>query len=125
MNQRVRGVLLGLGVGLAPLLLLDLARILDDAVAADGGQTSVWWPVACYLGAGAVAAVGIGAGRRDRLVPVVAALVLLLVVLPTVPVGLAGRLPSLPLLPAAAASRAVVFAIAGAYLYAAVRGPGR
>ncbi len=123
MNERLRSVLLGVGVGVVPLLLLDLARILDDAVAADGGQTSVWWPVASYLAAGAVAAFGIGAGRRDRLVPAAGAAILLLVVLPTVPIGVAERLPSLPLLPAAAASQAVVFAIAGAYVYAAVRGP--
>ena len=123
MNERLRSVLLGVGVGVVPLLLLDLARILDDAVAADGGDTSVWWPVASYLAAGAVAAFGIGAGRRDRLVPAAGAVILLLVVLPTVPIGLAARLPSLPLLPAAAASQAVVFAIAGAYVYAAVRGP--
>lgn len=123
MNERLRSVLLGVGVGVVPLLLLDLARILDDAVAADGGATSVWWPVASYLAAGAIAAVGIGAGRRDRLVPAAGALILLLVVLPTVPVGMAGRLPSLPLLPAAAASQAVVFAIAGAYVYSAIRGP--
>ncbi len=123
MNERLRAGLLGLGVGIAPLLLLDLARILDEAVRADGGDTSVWWPVACYLATGAVAAFGVGAGRRERLVPSVGALVLLLVVLPTVPVTLASRLPSLPLLPAAAASQAVVFAIAGAYVYSAVRGP--
>ncbi len=122
MNERLRSVLLGVGVGIVPLLLLDLARILDDAVAADGGDTSVWWPVASYLAAGAVAAFGVGAGRGDRLVPATGAVVLLLVVLPTVPVGVAARLPSLPLLPAAAASQAVVFAIAGAYLYATVRG---
>ena len=123
MNERVRSVLLGVAVGVIPLLLLDLARILTDAVAADGGETSVWWPVASYVAAGAVAAFGMGAGRNDRLVPAVGAVILLLVVLPTVPVSLAERLPSLPLLPAAAASQAVVFAIAGAYLYAAVRGP--
>ena len=123
MNERLRSVLLGVGVGIVPLLLLDLARILDDAVAADGGDTSVWWPVASYLAAGAIAAFGIGAGRRDRLVPAAGAVILLLVVLPTVPVGMAARLPSLPLLPAVAASQAVVFAIAGAYVYAAIRGP--
>ncbi len=123
MNERLRSILLGVGVGVVPLLLLDLARILDDAVAADGGDTSVWWPVASYLAAGAVAAFGIGAGRKDRLVPTAGAVILLLVVLPTVPIGMAARLPSLPLLPAAAASQAVVFAIAGAYVYAAVRGP--
>jgi len=123
MNERLRSILLGVGVGIVPLLLLDLARILDDAVAADGGDTSVWWPVASYLAAGAIAAFGIGAGRRDRLVPAAGAVILLLVVLPTVPVGMAARLPSLPLLPAAAASQAVVFAIAGAYVYAAIRGP--
>lgn len=122
MSERVRSVVLGLALGVAPLLLLDLARILSDAVTADG-ETSAWWPVACYLAAGAVAAIGVGAGRRDRVIPIVAALVLLAVVLPTVPVDAAGRLPSFPLVPAVAASQAVVLAIAGAYIFSAVRGP--
>jgi hypothetical protein len=121
-NERLRAVLLGLGLGVAPLLLLDLARILGEAVAADGGETSVWWPVACYLGVGAVAAVGVGSGLRDRTIPIVAAVVLLVVVLPTVPADLAARLPAVPLLSAADASQAVVFAVAGAYVYSAVRG---
>lgn len=119
MNERVRGVLLGLALGVAPLLLLDLARILNDAVAADG-DTSMWWPIACYLATGIVAAVGVGAGTRDRVVPVVAAIVLLAVALPalTRPIGDT----SFPLLPTTAVSQAVVLAIVGAYAYAAIRG---
>jgi hypothetical protein len=120
-NERVRAVLFGIALGVAPLLLLDLAGILSDAVLADG-DTSPWWPIACYLGAGAVAAIGVGAGRNDRIVPSVAALVLIVVVVPTVPTGLADRLPSLPLLPDAVAAQAVAFTIAGAYVLAAVRG---
>lgn len=125
MSDRVRSAVLGLGIGVAPLLLLDLARILSEAVAADGGQTSPWWPIAGYLGAGAVAAVGVAAGRRDRLVPVVAAVVLLIVVLPTVPLDGPSWLPRLPLMPADAVSQAVVFAVCGVLLTAAVRGPKR
>lgn len=123
MNERVRGVLLGLGVGIGPLMLLDLARILRDAVAADGGATSVWWPIACYLAAGLVAAAGIAAGRRDRVVPAIGALVILLVALPTVSSGIAGRVPSLSVVPATTPSQAIAFALVGAYLYAAIQGP--
>jgi len=124
-NERVRAALFGLGLGVAPLLLLDLARILAEAVAADGGETSVWWPVACYLAAGVVVAVGLGAARRDRLVPAVAAAVLVVATLPTVPLDLAARLPALPLVPGSGAAQAVALALAGAYLAAAIRGPGR
>jgi hypothetical protein len=122
-NDRVRGVLLGLGVGIGPLLLLDLARILRDAVATDGGETSVWWPIACYLAAGLVAAAGIAAGRRDRTVPAIGALVVLLVALPTVPSAIAERVPSLPVVPATTPSQAIAFVLVGAYLYAAIQGP--
>jgi hypothetical protein len=122
-NDRVRGVLLGLGVGIGPLLLLDLARILRDAVATDGGETSVWWPIACYLAAGLVAAAGIAAGRRDRIVPAIGALVVLLVALPTVPSAIAERVPSLPVVPATTPSQAIAFVLVGAYLYAAIQGP--
>jgi hypothetical protein len=122
-SERVRSVLTGLAVGIVPLLLVDLARILTEAVAADGGETSAWWPVAAYLATGLVAAYGVGAGRRERLVPAVGAAVVLLVVLPAVPVAGAGILASLPLVPTTPASRAVAVAVTGAYLYAAVRGP--
>jgi len=122
-SERVRSVVTGIAVGIVPLLLVDLARILSEAVAADGGLTSAWWPVAAYLATGVVAAYGVGAGRRERLVPAVGAAVVLLVVLPAVPVVRAGVLASLPLVPSTAASRAVAVAVAGAYLYAAVRGP--
>jgi hypothetical protein len=122
-NDRVRGILLGLGVGIGPLLLLDLARILREAVAVDGGQTSVWWPIACYLAAGLVAAAGIAAGRRDRIVPTIGALVVLLVALPTVPSAIAERVPSLPVVPATTPSQAIAFVLIGAYLYAAIQGP--
>lgn len=123
MTDRVRGILLGLAVGIGPLLLLDLARILRDAVASDGGQTSVWWLIACYLAAGLVAAAGIAAGRRDRLVPAIGAVVVLLVALPTVPSTLAARIPSLPVVPATTPSQAIAFVLIGAYVYAAMQGP--
>lgn len=122
MSGRLRGVLTGLAVGIAPLLLLDLARILGEAVAADGGETSVWWPVACYLATGLVATAGVAAGRHDRTVPIVGAAVLAVVALPTVPAGWAARLPELPLVPATSVSQAVAFTLLGVYLYAAVRG---
>lgn len=125
MNERVRAALLGLGLGVAPLLLLDLARILDEAVVADGGRTSVWWPVACYVATGVVAAVGIGVARGERLVPGVAAAVLVVATLPTVPLDLAARLPAVPLVPGSTAAQAVALALAGAYLAAAVRGARR
>ena len=123
MNDRVRSVLIGLGAGVAPLLLLDLAGILSDAVAADGGGTSPWWPIAGYLAAGVVTAIGVAAGRRDRIVPIVAAAVLLLVALPTVPLDGPSWLPRLPLMPTGAVAQAVVFTIAGVMLTAALRGP--
>lgn len=122
MNERVRSVVFGLGVGIAPLLLLDLAGILQDAIANDPGSTSVWWPIACFFAAGVVAAVGVGSGRRDRLIPAVAGLAILLIALPTVPSDVPSWVPALPLVPSGGAAQAVVFALAGAYGYAAVRG---
>lgn len=121
MNQRVRSVLLGLGLGVAVLLLLDLAGILAGSV--DQG-TSPWWVVACYLATGVLVAVGVAAGRGDRLVPVLAAAVVVLVALPSVdPGGMLGSLPQLMLGPGnSAPSRAVAFVAAGALGYAAVRG---
>lgn len=123
MSERVRSILTGLAVGIVPLLLVDLARILTEAVAADGGETSAWWPVAAYLATGIVAASGVGAGRRQRLVPAIGLTVVLLALLPAVPLAPLAGLSVVPLVPATAAGEAVVAAIAGAYLYALVRGP--
>ncbi len=122
MNERVRSVLEGVVVGIVPLLLVDLARILTEAVAADGGETSRWWPVAAYFATGLVAAYGVGAGRRDRIVPAIGAVVVLLAVAPQLPFAPPGGFV-LPLVPTTAASQAVALATAGAYVYAAVRGP--
>jgi hypothetical protein len=120
-NDRVRNVLLGVGVGVAVLLLLDLARILGDTV--DTGETSVWWPVACYLGVGLIVAVGVAGARRDRLVPALAGVVVLLVALPAVTAGATSWIPEVPLVPATAAAQAVAFASVGAFAYGAIRGP--
>ncbi len=122
MNGRVRSVVEGLVVGIVPLLLVDLARILTEAVAADGGETSRWWPVAAYFATGLVAAYGVGAGRRERLVPAIGALVVLLAVLSQVPFAPPSGF-TVPLVPTTAAGQAVAVAIAGAYVYAAIRGP--
>jgi hypothetical protein len=122
MNERVRSVVEGLAVGIVPLLLVDLARILTEAVAADGGETSRWWPVAAYFATGLVAAYGVGAGRRERLVPAIGALVVLLAVTPQLPFAPPDAF-IFPLVPTTAAGQAVAVATAGAYVYAAVRGP--
>ena len=120
MNQRVRSVLLGLGIGVGIVLLLDLARILAASV--DRG-TSPWWVVACYVAAGAVLAVGVASGRGDRLVPVLAAVIVVLVAVPSVdPGGPLGALPQLTIGPEHASSRAVAFVAAGGLVYAALRG---
>lgn len=123
MSDRVRNVLLGVAAGVVPLLLLDLARILTEAVRNDPGATSRWWVVACYLAAGLVAGVGVAAGRRDRTIPGVGLAVVLLLVLPVLPV--ADGLPRLPLSPDHLGGEAVALALLGAYAYATVRGPGR
>jgi hypothetical protein len=118
-NERVRNALLGLGIGLGALLLLDLAAILADTVGS--GATSVWWPIACYLAVGAIVATGVSAGRRDRLVPAVAALVVLLIALPAVPSGAASWIPELPLVPSTSTAQAVAFAAVGALTLGALR----
>ncbi len=125
MNERVRSVLLGLGIGVAPLLLIDLAATLHEAILNDPGSTSVWWPVACYLAVGVVVAVGVALGRRDRLVPVIGFVIVLLVVLPTVPSDAVDWMRSVvPNLGSGlGAPFGVGFTIAGAYAYSAVRGP--
>jgi hypothetical protein len=122
-NERVRSVLTGSAVGIVPLLLVDLARILTEAVAADGGQTSRWWPIAAYLATGLVAAYGAGSGRSERLIPLIGAAVVLLALLAAVPGQPPAGIGALPLVPGTAAGQAVLAAIAGVYLYAAVRGP--
>lgn len=123
MNDRLRTVLLGLAVGLVPLLLLDLARILGDAVRRDPVATSRWWVIACYLAAGAVAAAGVAAGRRDRFVPLIGLLVVALFTLPALPLG--WSFPALPLSPTDPGGEAIALTLVGVYAYAAVRGPGR
>jgi hypothetical protein len=122
-NERVRSVVFGVGVGVGALLLLDLARILAASVGS--GDTSVWWPVACYLAVGLVVAVGVSAGGRDRLVPLLAGVVVLLAALPAVPADAPGWLPQIPLVPSTVAAQAVAFAMAGAFAYGAVRGGRR
>jgi hypothetical protein len=121
-NERVRSVLFGLGIGLAVLLLLDLARILSSSVGPDA--TSPWWVVAAYSIAGIVVGAGVVAGRRERLIPLLAAVLVGLVALPTVDpnVGL-GWYPVLPFAPDDGSARAVAFAAVGAFAYGAIRGP--
>ena len=121
MNERARSVVIGVFAGVAPLLLLDLARVLQDAIRTDPGGTSVWWPVACYVGVGAVAAFGVAAARGDRIVPTVAIVALLLAALPTVATNPASWLPGVPLITTSLAAQAVAFTLVGAYLYALVR----
>ncbi|MFA9444698.1 hypothetical protein [Egicoccus sp. AB-alg6-2] len=123
MNDRARSVAIGAFAGVAPLLLLDLARVLHEAIRTDPGSTSVWWPVACYLGVGAVAAFGVSASRGDRLVPAVAIVALLLAALPTVATRPASWLPGVPLVTTSLAAQAVAFTLVGVYTYALLRGP--
>lgn len=128
MNARIRSALLGLGLGVAPLLLLDLAGTLRDAVERDPGGTSYWWVVACYLGAGALSGAGLLAGARDRLLAGVALVVLLVGVLPWLPLPGLTWLARLPLVPFGSGgfdAIGVGFALAGAYAYVLVRGRGR
>jgi hypothetical protein len=91
-NQRVRSVLLGIALGVAPVLLLDLAGELSRVADA----TTAWWAIGAYALIGGVLAVAIAYARRDPLVPAVAAVVLLLAVAPGLPAPLDG-LPRLPL----------------------------
>lgn len=124
MNDRVRAILLGIGLAVAPLLLLDLGGTLTSAVSRDPDETSVWWPVACYLAAGVLVAMGVGMARRDRLLAVAAAVVVIALTLPLVPSGLTRWLAGLPI-PSLGdrAGIAALLVVAGAYVYAAVRGP--
>jgi hypothetical protein len=125
-NERVRSVLLGLAVAIGPLLLIDLAQTLRQGVFESGESTNIWWMLACYAGVGAIAAFGVAASRRDRVVPAVALMVMLLAVLPTVPSNAVAWMRSLPLVGGplqVQGSLAVGAALAGAYAYALVRGP--
>lgn len=127
MNGRIRSALLGLGLGVVPLLLLDLAGTLRDAVERDPGGTSYWWVVACYLGAGALSGAGLMAGARDRLLAGVALGVLLVGVLPWLPLTGLTWLAQVPLVPFGSGGLDAIgvgFALAGAYAYVLVRGKG-
>jgi ABC-type Co2+ transport system permease subunit len=117
-NARVRSVLLGIGLGLAPLLLVDLAlelsRVADTA--------TVWWALAAYALIGGVVAVAISHARRDPLIPAVASVVLLVALLPALPAPFAG-LPQLPIIgDVAVAQRPLITVLTGACLVGAVRG---
>jgi hypothetical protein len=125
-NERVRAVLVGLAVGLGPLLLLDLADTLRDAAIRDASSANLWWMLGCYVLGGAIVASGVAASRRDRIVPVVALVVVVLVVLAAMPVVSVSWLSRVPLVGALAANHAVAAVggvVAGAYAYALVRGP--
>jgi hypothetical protein len=120
-NERVRSVLFGLGLGVAVVLVLELARILATSV--DTGETSIWWVVASYLAAGVIVAVGVTAGRGDRLVPLLAGILVLLLALPGIdPTGPLASAP-LPTALETAATRAIAIAAVGAFGYGAIRGP--
>lgn len=119
MKLHVRSVGVGIAIGIATLLLLDLARILGISVGQ--GETSAWYPVACYAAAGLVIGVGVASGRRDRLIPLLAAIVVALVALPVVPAE-TGWFPDLPIVPSTAPSQAVAFVAVGAYVWGVLRG---
>jgi hypothetical protein len=124
-SERVRSVLLGLAVAIGPLLLLDLARTLGGATP-DSGSANLWWVLACYAGVGAIVALGVAASRRDRIVPAVALVVMLLAVLPAVPSSATDWLRAVPLVGGPLSTHgllAVGTTIVGAYAYALVRGP--
>jgi hypothetical protein len=122
-NDRMKGILLGLGLGVGPLLLLDLALQLRQAADGEPGTTTHWWSMGVFVLVGAVVAIGVATGRRDRLAPLVAAIVVGLAVLPALPGGAFGWLPTVPVVTDVAfgASGAVLLTL-GAYVYAAVRG---
>ncbi len=123
MSERVKGVLLGLGLGVAPLLLLDLARQLGRAAAGEPGTSTQWWSLAVYVLVGLVVALGVAMGRRERLTPAVGALVVAIAVLPGLPgTGPLTRLPVPLVADVARDLTAVVLVVLGAYAYAAIRG---
>ncbi|WP_052666633.1 hypothetical protein [Nitriliruptor alkaliphilus] len=117
-GARVRSVVLGIALGIAPLLLLDLAMQLSRVTEA----TTAWWAIAAYALIGAVVAAAIVHARRDPLIPAVAAAVLLLAVAPALPEPLSA-LPQLPVVGDAAASqRPVLVVLVGACIVGAIRG---
>lgn len=123
MSGRVRAALLGLGLGVAPLLLLDLAQQLSRAAAGETGTSTSWWALGVFVLVGVVVGLGVATGRRDRLSPALGATVLGLAVLPGLPGSLFGRLPTLPVVTDVAEQlTGTVLVALGAYLYAAVRG---
>jgi hypothetical protein len=122
-SDRVKAVLLGVGLGLAPLLLLDLAQQLQRAATREAGTSTLWWSLGVYLLVGVVVAVGVAMGRKDRVAPAVAAALLGLAVLPGLPGEVFGWLPRLPVVTDVANQlTGTVLLALGAYLYAAVRG---
>jgi ABC-type Co2+ transport system permease subunit len=117
-GARVRSVALGVALGVAPLLLLDLAIQLSRVTEA----TTAWWAIAAYALIGAVVAAAIVHARRDPLIPAVAAVVLFVAVAPALPAPLAS-LPVLPIVGDAAASqRPVIVVVVAACIVGAVRG---
>jgi ABC-type Co2+ transport system permease subunit len=117
-GARVRSVVLGVALGIAPLLLLDLAMQLSRVAEA----TTAWWAIAAYALIGAIVAAAIVHARRDPLIPAVAAAVLFLAVAPALPAPLSG-LPQLPIVGDAAASqRPVLVVLVGACVVGAIRG---
>lgn len=125
MSERVKAVLLGVGLGVAPLLLLDLAQQLRRAAGGETGTSTLWWALAVYLLVGVVVAVGVAMGRRERLAPAVGAGVLALAVVPGLPGALDWARWLAPLPPVADVVEQLtgpVLLVLGAYLYAAVRG---
>jgi hypothetical protein len=116
-NTRVKSILLGLGLGVAPLLLLDLAVELSRVA----DSTTAWWAIVAYALIGASLAVAITQARSDPLVPGVAAGVLLLAVAPGLPPPLS-RLPLLPIIgDVAVGQTAVIVVLATACAVGAVR----
>jgi hypothetical protein len=125
-SERVRSALLGLLVGLVPLLLLDLADTLRDASQRDLSATNLWWMLACFVLAGVIVATGLAASRRDRVVPAVALVVVAAVTLAAMPTSGTSWLLDLPLVGGLAGNYAVVAVggvIVGAYAFALIRGP--
>ena len=123
MSDRVKAALLGLGLGVAPLLLLDLAQQLSRAAAGETGTSTSWWALGVFVLVGVVVALGVATGRRDRLSPAIGAVVLALAVLPGLPGNLFGWLPDLPVVTDVATQlTGPVLVALGAYLYASVRG---
>jgi ABC-type Co2+ transport system permease subunit len=117
-GARIRSVAIGIVLGIAPLLLLDLALQLSRVAE----SSTAWWAVAAYALIGAVVAAAIVHARRDPLIPAVAAVVLFLAVAPSLPSPLSS-LPLLPLLEdVATTQRPVLVILAAACAIGAVRG---